>query len=60
MRAMKTAYWWNVDFEALIGTMREWLAQRPNIDLVNVDWKYVQPQGQQGKWWLLLFYRETA
>ncbi len=56
---MKTRYWWNVDFEALIASMREWLEQQQNIELVNVDWKYVQQSGQnQGRWWLLMFYNQ--
>ena len=58
---MKTRAWWNTDFEGLINSMRKWLEENPNIELVNVDWKFAQQTGQnQGKWWLLMFYKEPS
>jgi hypothetical protein len=56
---MKTRYWWNADFEALMENMRTWLGEHPNIELVNVDWKYAQPTGKnQGCWYMLMFFKE--
>jgi hypothetical protein len=55
---MKSTYWWNNDFETLMTNMRKWLGEHPNIELVNVDWKYAQPTGKnQGSWYMVLFYK---
>jgi len=54
---MKTRYWWNA--EPLMESLRTWLGEHPNIELVNVDWKYAQPSGKnQGLWYMLLFFKE--
>ena len=56
---MKTRYWWNADFEALMENMRTWLGEHPNIELVNVDSKDAQPTGKnQGCWYMLMFFKE--
>ncbi len=55
---MKVRHWWNIDFDALLKSTNEWLAANPKIEMVNVDWKFVNANGQQ-RWWLVMFYKES-
>ena len=56
---MQVRHWWNIDLEQLLAKTNEWLIQHPRIEIVDVDWKFVNANGQQ-RWWMVMFYREPA
>jgi hypothetical protein len=50
--------WWNSSFDDMMDDLGKWLAERPGITIVHLDWKFVvRPSENDGYWYMLCVYR---
>jgi hypothetical protein len=55
---LKQENWWNASFEDLMSDLGAWLKDREMIQVVHLDWKFVQkPNEDTGYWYMLVIYK---
>jgi hypothetical protein len=58
---MKTLsqWWYNGEFDDLMADVDEWLAENDGIQVVHMDWKYIQftDAPHNNRWYMIMLYK---
>jgi len=49
-------WWYDASFEDLMENLDEWLAENEGIQIVNMDWKFIQ-KPDSSKWYMVILYK---